>query len=133
MTRKTFLQTLGQDLKFGFRTMRKNLSFSVALVLTIGLGIGANTTMFSTIRAVLLKALDYRDPERLVLFSDGATLGRAEQIAAGSRLYDEIGTYAGGVEDLALSGAGEAEALKGARAQLRCRGRSSRRSSNRHD
>ncbi|HYM74644.1 MAG TPA: ABC transporter permease [Candidatus Dormibacteraeota bacterium] len=115
MTGKTLLQTLGQDLKFGFRTMRNHVSFSLALVVTIGLGIGANTAMFSTIRAVLLKPLNYREPDRLVLVTDGATPGRAEEIAVGSRSYGETGTYAGGVEDLALSGDGEAEALKGAR------------------
>ena len=47
MTRKTFLQTLGQDFKFGLRTMRKNLSFSVALVLTIGLFSLAGMPLFA--------------------------------------------------------------------------------------
>jgi putative ABC transport system permease protein len=115
VSKTTFLENLQQDLKYGIRTMLKNPVFSVAAVLTIALGIGANTTMFSVIRAVLLKPLEYREPERVVLVTEGATPVRFEEMASASRSYTEIGAFAGGFEDMALSGAGEPEVIHGAR------------------
>lgn len=115
MSRTTLFESIQQDLKFGIRTMRKNPAFSVTIVLTIALGIGANTAMFSVIRAVLLKPLEYREPDRIVLIADGATPVRAEEIVATSRSYTEVGTFANGLEDMALSGSGEPEVLKVAR------------------
>jgi putative ABC transport system permease protein len=50
--------------------MLKNPGFSAAVVLTLVLGIGANTAMFSVIRAVLLKPLAFRDPDRVVLVAE---------------------------------------------------------------
>jgi len=107
--------TIRHDLRFGLRTMGKNPAFSVAVELTIALGIGANTAMFSVIRAVLLKPLEYREPDRVVLVADGATPIRFDEIAAASRSYTQIGAFASGLEDMALSGTGEPEVLKGAR------------------
>lgn len=115
MSLATHIQTMAYDLKFGIRSMRKNPGFSVAVVLTIALGIGANTAMFSVIRGVLLKPLEYREPDRVVLLTEGATPLRVEELKAGSRSYSAIGEFAGGFEDLALSGVGEPESLKGAR------------------
>jgi putative ABC transport system permease protein len=108
-------ESIRQDVRFGIRSMRKNPGFSVAVVLTIALGIGANTAMFSVIRAVLLKPLEYREPDRIVLIADGATPIRAEEIIATSRSYTEVGAYANGLEEMALSGNGEPEVLKVAR------------------
>jgi putative ABC transport system permease protein len=114
MSTITIFETLRRDLRFALRTMRKNLAFSVALMLTIALGIGANTAMFSVIRSVLLKPLEYREGDRVVLLTGGATPVRAEEFAAASQSYSEVGTYAG-PEDFSLSGAGQPEVLKGAR------------------
>lgn len=114
MSTITIFEALLQNLKFALRTMRKNPAFSVAVILTVALGIGANTAMFSVIRAVLLKPLEYREPDRVVVLTEGATPVRAEEFTAASRSYSEVGTYAG-PEDLALSGNGEPEVLKGAR------------------
>ncbi len=111
----TLFESLRQDLKYGARTMLKNPGFSVAVILTIALGIGANTAMFSVIRAVLLKPLEYREPEKIVLIVDGATPVRFDEMAAASRSYTQIGAYANGLEDMALSGIGKPEALKVAR------------------
>src|SRR5580658_2032368 len=103
-----------RDILYALRTMRKKPAFAATAVLTLALAIGGNTAMFTVIRAVLLKPLEYRDSDRLVRISGGATPTRFAEMRAGAHSFTDLGAY-GLQEDLTLSGAGEPEVLRGAR------------------
>ncbi len=108
-----WLETLWQDLRFGARTLRKNRGFALAAMLTLALGIGGNTAIFSITSAVLLKSLPYRDPAKLVRVdirrkeggSQGFSLNRYEQVRDRNRSFAGLAVFAN--DSANLTGRGE--------------------------
>src|SRR6476619_4435293 len=66
-----FLEIAAQDVRYGMRSLRRNPGFALVIVITMALGIGANTAIFSVVNGVLLRPLPYKDGEKLVVLHQG--------------------------------------------------------------
>src|SRR5271155_5131547 len=76
---------LMQDVKYGIRMLVKNPGFTLVAVLTIALGIGANTAIFTLVDAVMLRSLPVADPQRLVMLTDPDSHGHSFGSDTGER------------------------------------------------
>jgi putative ABC transport system permease protein len=111
------VETFWHDIRYGFRTLKKSPAFTAVAVITLALGIGANTAIFSVIEAALLRKLPYADPQHLVLlWGDSATRGdRRNQVSFtdvedwrhGTTAFEDIAAY--GRWSAILSGDGFAQ------------------------
>jgi putative ABC transport system permease protein len=116
------MRTLVRDLRFGARMLLKHPGFTTVAVTTLALGIGANTAIFSVVNAVLLRPLDYREPNRVVaLWENVPAKGGRWRVAPAnffdwkkqSQVFEEVAAF--GASTLNLTGAGEPAQLSGSR------------------
>ena len=107
------MSTLLQDMRYALRSFGKARAFTIAAVLTIALGIGANTAIFSVVHSVLFRALPFSAPERLVRIWPNGTSSRAEyaEVRAKTRLYQDIAAVSSLPTGATLSGRGEPERI----------------------
>ncbi len=113
-TAPRFFTSLWQDLRFAARMIAKRPGFSAAIVLTVAVGIGANTALFSVVRAVLLRPLGYTSPQQLVILSGGATPIHVDELSAAARSYTGTGVFSS-AEEMALTGTGEPQVVNAQR------------------
>jgi predicted permease len=113
------METLLQDVRYGFRMLRKSPGFTAVAVITLALGIGANTAIFSVVNGVLLSPLPYPHPEQLVaVYTRTPNFHEASSAYPNfldwqreNRTFTALAAYRN--ENLDLTGIGEPERLKG--------------------
>ena len=96
-----FLDTLAQDVRFGLRGLARTRGFTAAVVLTLGLGIGANTAVFSVVRGILLRPLPYAHGERMVVVRQGDANSGVRSFGFAVAEVREIGERAGTLDGVA--------------------------------
>ena len=115
------MNALFQDLRYGLRTLRNSPGFAAVAVLTLAIGIGANTAIFSFVDAILLKPLPYANPERIMRVLEKPPGGGRNGISALNYLdwakqntvFEYMAAQTGG--GVSFSGSGEPVQLRGAR------------------
>ncbi len=94
------MQTILQDVLYYLRTLRKSPGFAVVVILTLALGIGANTAIFSIVDAVLLRPLPFPEPDRLVRVIDNAPGAGLHDIGMSQPELDDLQNRSGVFEDI---------------------------------
>ena len=84
------MELLFKDIRYGFRGLLKRKAFAAIAVLTLALGIGANTAIFTLVNAVMLNSLPVDKPEELVLFSDTTSEGTSLQDSPGTGVWERF-------------------------------------------
>jgi predicted permease len=117
------VETLWQDVRFGLRQLRRNPGFTAVAVLTLAIGIGANTAIFSVVNAVLLRSLPFANPSRLIALHEGIPkMGYPKMgfsppdlavFAREQKSFSAIGAFR--IEHVDISGQGEPERVVAAR------------------
>ena len=119
---REWVEELRQDVRVALRMLLRSPAFTMVAVLTLAVGIGANTAIFGVMRSVLLRPLPYAEPEQLVqIWTDHRALGRAEpewlappdfiDLRDGNRTFSSMAAYQGWGPD--LTGTGDPESLIG--------------------
>ena len=113
-----WLETFLKDLRFGLRSLCKSTGFTAVALLTLALGIGANTAIFSVIHAVVLRPLPYREPAQLVKIwpeRPRSSTSKADylDIKNGARSFEDIAAYSNW--GFTVTGSSEPAKLEGAR------------------
>src|SRR5215831_9412592 len=110
-----------QDLRFGARMLVKNPGFTLVAIITLALGIGANTAIFSVINAVLLRSLPFTDAGRVVMIWEthpaiprvGAPIPDFQDWRAQAQSFEEMAAYSDRLRDAVLVGKGEPAQVQG--------------------
>lgn len=110
-----FIETLLQDLRFGLRMLAKNPGFTVVAVLTLALGIGANTAIFSVISGILLRKPPIRDPDGVVTVSCKNTIRGSDLQLASAPDFESWRERNHVFEDMAAAAADDPFTLTGGR------------------
>jgi predicted permease len=105
------LEQLGQDVRFAVRTLRKNAATTAVAILSLALGVGANTAVFSLVDGVLFESLPYPQPDRLVRVTGYYPQGAVVHLQERARSFDVAGATVGATFN--LTGRGEARQVAG--------------------